>query len=161
MSFPVLPLILSCLINLLLTFPGITLHFCRLNFIEFTLKQRQPPEFRRLALFAGNELRFCRSCSGRQENFLRALDIPAPIPAGQQSVYAGIQQFSQLVQEDEVWAGEPTLPFGDRLWCHAHTRGNAVLRQSLSAASLGDANPDLLRINQSITTAPCLHAAGT
>lgn len=125
------------------------------------IKQRQPPEFRRLALFAGNELRFCRSCSGRQENFLRALDTPAPVPAGQQSVYAGIQQFSQLVQEDEVWAGEPTLPFGDRLWCHAHTRGNTVLRQSLSAASFGDANPDLLRINQSIITAPCLHAAGT
>lgn len=74
------------------------------------IKQRQPPEFRRLALFAGNELHFCRSCSGRQENFLRALDIPAPVPAGQQSVYAGIQQFSQLVQEDEVWAGEPRLP---------------------------------------------------
>lgn len=74
------------------------------------IKQRQPPEFRRLALFAGNELRFCRSCSGRQENFLRALDIPAPVPTGQQSVYAGIQQFSQLVQEDEVWAGEPRLP---------------------------------------------------
>lgn len=92
---------------------------------------------------------------------MRALDTPAPVPAGQQSVYAGIQQFSQLVQEDEVWAGEPTLPFGDRLWCHTHTRGNTVLRQSLSAASLGDANPDLLRINQSITTAPCLHAAGT
>lgn len=92
---------------------------------------------------------------------MRALDTPAPVPTGQQSVYAGIQQFSQLVQEDEVWAGEPALPFGDRLWCHAHTRGNAVLRQSLSAASLGDANPDLLRINQSITTAPCLHAAGT
>lgn len=161
MSFPVLPLILSCLINLLLTFPGITLHFCRLNFIELTLKQCQSPEFRRLALFAGNELRFCRSCSGRQENFLRALDTPAPVPAGQQSVYAGIQQFSQLVQEDEVWAGEPTFPFGDRLWCHAHTRGNTVLRQSLSAASFGDANPDLLRINQSIITAPCLHAAGT
>lgn len=125
------------------------------------IKQRQPPEFRRLALFAGNELRFCRSCSGRQENFLRALDTPAPVPAGQQSVYAGIQQFSQLVQEDEVWAGEPTLPFGDRLWCHAHTRGNTVLRQSLSAASFGDANPDLLRINQSIITAPCLYAAGT
>lgn len=125
------------------------------------IKQRQPPEFRRLALFARNELRFCRSCSGRQENFLRALDIPAPVPTGQQSVYAGIQQFSQLVQEDEVWAGEPTFPFGDRLWCHAHTRGNTVLRQSLSAASFGDANPDLLRINQSIITAPCLHAAGT
>ena len=125
------------------------------------IKQRQPPEFRRLALFAGNELRFCRSCSGRQENFLRALDIPAPVPTGQQSVYAGIQQFSQLVQEDEVWAGEPALSFGDCLWCHAHTRGNTVLRQSLSAASFGDANPDLLRINQSITTAPCLHAAGT
>lgn len=92
---------------------------------------------------------------------MRALDTPAPVPAGQQSVYAGIQQFSQLVQEDEVWAGEPTLPFGDCLWCHAHTRGNTVLRQSLSAASFGDTNPDLLRINQSITTAPCLHAAGT
>lgn len=44
------------------------------------IKRRQPPEFRRLALFAGNELRFCRSCSGRQENFLRALDTPAPRP---------------------------------------------------------------------------------
>ena len=81
------------------------------------IKQRQPPEFRRLALFAGNELRFCRSCSGRQENFLRALDTPAPVPAGQQSVYAGIQQFSQLVQEDEVWAyarqhGSASVPVG-------------------------------------------------
>ena len=55
------------------------------------IKQRQPPEFRRLALLARNELRFCRSCFGRQENFLRALDIPAPVPTGQQSVYAGIQ----------------------------------------------------------------------
>ena len=32
------------------------------------IKQRQPPEFRRLALLAANELRFCRSCFGRQGN---------------------------------------------------------------------------------------------